>query len=125
MSTLLVVLVAAVIAVVLIRRLTEERIACNSCLRVASKRGMTALADGRLICKGCLNRVISSTLQGAIAKLPGAQDEGAFALEPGDTRIGEECALCSQKLRALDPVCAWSDGLSHLVCTQLARRLAR
>ncbi len=125
MSTLLVVLVAAVIAVVLIRRLTDERIACTSCLRVVSKRRMTVLADGRLICKACLNTVISSTLQRATAKLPGAQDGDAFALEPGDRRIGDQCALCGQKFQPLDPVCAWGDGLSHLVCTQLARRVAR
>jgi CheY-like chemotaxis protein len=122
MSTVLAVLVI-LLAFLVIRRLAEERIACNSCLVVVSKRRVTTLADGRLICRECLNKVISSTLQGAISQLPGAQDEGAFALEPNDSRIGEECALCSQMLQPLDPVCAWGDGLSHLVCTQLARRL--
>src|SRR5258708_17171483 len=109
MSTLLVVLVAAVMAVVLIRRLTEARIACNSCLRVVSKRRMTVLADGRLICNHCLKSAISSTMQGAISKLPGAKEEGAFALETHDRRIGEARAVCGQKLRALDPVCVSSD----------------
>jgi hypothetical protein len=74
MSTLLVVLVAAVIAVVLIRRLTEERIACNSCLRVVGKRRMMVLADGRLICKECLNNTISTVMQSAVGNLAGVRD---------------------------------------------------
>src|SRR5713101_4095673 len=74
MSTLLAVLVAVVVAVVLIRRLTEERIACNSCLRVVSKRHMTALADGRLICKECLNNTVSTVIQSAVANLAGVRD---------------------------------------------------
>ena len=74
MSALLVVLVAVVIAVVLIRRLGDERIACNSCLRVGSKRRMTVLADGRLICKECLNNTISTVIQGAVANLAGVRD---------------------------------------------------
>jgi hypothetical protein len=71
MSTLLVVLVGVVIAVVLIRRLSEERIACNSCLRVVSKRRMTVLADGRLICRECLNNTISTVMQSAVGNLAG------------------------------------------------------
>jgi hypothetical protein len=123
MSTILA-LVFILIAFLLLRRLAEERIACNSCFVVASKRRMTTLADGRLICKACLKRVMSSTLQRATAKLAGAEEEGTFALEPGDGRIGDRCALCSQKLQPLDSVCARGERLTHLVCAQLARRLS-
>lgn len=124
MSIALVLVLVLVTAILLIRRLTDQHIPCNSCLAVVSKRTMTHLADGGLICKCCLKRKISSALQLAASRLPGAQKEGVFALELGDKRIGQACAICSQKIHALDEVCESEGVLSHLVCTQLAERLA-
>lgn len=123
MSTVLV-LVALGVVFVLLRHVTEERITCNSCLKVVRKRRMTTLADGRLICMECLNKVISSGMQNAVAKLPGAKEQGAFALEPGDTRIGNRCPVCGFELKALDAVCGTDQRLSHLSCAQVAHHVA-
>jgi hypothetical protein len=84
---------------------------------------MTITADGRLMCGECLSKVISSVLQRATEKLPGAAAEGAFALEPGDQRVGTGCLLCGKGLLPLDSVCAQGDRLTHLICSQLAERL--
>ena len=110
----------------LVRALKLERVACSTCPSIVRRRKVTILADGRLICKQCLHKTISSGIQAAIANLPGAKEYRAFALEPGDRRIGSECAFCGLELGPLDAVCAMTEErLAHLTCTQLARRVSR
>jgi CheY-like chemotaxis protein len=109
----------------LIRAFGLERLSCSGCSRVVRRRTMTTLADGKLICKDCLNQTISAGIQKAIGNLPGAKEYRAFALEPNDRNAGALCAFCNRELRPLQSVCNIAGKLSHLTCTRLADRLAR
>jgi CheY-like chemotaxis protein len=108
----------------LIKAFRLEQLSCSGCFSAVRNREITTLADGKLICKDCLNQAISAGIQKATGNLPGAKEYSAFALQPNDRNVGAVCVFCKTELRALEAICNIEGRLSHLICTQLAHRLA-